>query len=316
MNGKKFKLKNREEILVLLGAQDESLRALERTLKVQLYVRHHPESESADLTVTGKPVQVEKALASLRRALEEFYKARLTPEEAKPPDTLPLPDGALYKTYNGEVIRPRGENQKKYVDMILSRDLVVGIGPAGTGKTFLAAACAMRALQAKEVKRIILTRPIVEAGEKLGYLPGDVSEKVHPYLRPLYDAFHALLGPEKFRALRYEEVIETVPLAYMRGRTLENAFIILDEAQNTMPKQMKMFLTRMGMYSKVVITGDVTQIDIAEKGRSGLVLIREILKKVEGVKFASFSAKDVVRHPLVKDILAAYEAWEKTNPSA
>ena len=199
------------------------------------------------------------------------------------------------------------------MEAILSRDLTVGIGPAGTGKTYLAAVCALRALRAGEVQRIILTRPIVEAGEKLGYLPGDISEKVHPYLRPLYDAFHALLGPDRFRALRADEVIETVPLAYMRGRTLENAFIILDEAQNTLPEQMKMFLTRMGMYSKMVVTGDVTQIDIKEKDRSGLVLIKDILKKTSGVKFVSFSAKDVVRHPLVKDILSAYEAWEKEN---
>ncbi|PKM97411.1 MAG: PhoH family protein, partial [Elusimicrobia bacterium HGW-Elusimicrobia-3] len=187
---------------------------------------------------------------------------------------------------------------------------------AGTGKTFLAAACALRALRAGEVKRVILTRPIVEAGEKLGYLPGDVSEKVHPYLRPLYDAFHALLGPDRFRSLRNDEVIETVPLAYMRGRTLENAFIILDEAQNTLPEQMKMFLTRMGMYSRVVVTGDATQIDIREKDRSGLVLAREILKKTEGVKFVNFSAKDVARHPLVKNILAAYESWEEEHPDA
>ena len=314
INGKKFRLKNREEILVILGAQDEDLKELEKALKVQVFVRHHPETESAELTVTGKPVAVEKALLRLRQTLEEFYNARLAPGEAKPEETpAPLPEGALYKTHYGEILRPRGENQKKYVEAILSRDLTVGIGPAGTGKTYLAAVCALRALRAGEVKRIILTRPIVEAGEKLGYLPGDISEKVHPYLRPLYDAFHALLGPDKFRALRADEVIETVPLAYMRGRTLENAFIILDEAQNTLPEQMKMFLTRMGMYSKMVVTGDVTQIDIKEKDRSGLVLIKDILKRTDGVKFVSFSAKDVVRHPLVKDILAAYEAWEKEN---
>ncbi|OGR63306.1 MAG: hypothetical protein A2X31_11345 [Elusimicrobia bacterium GWB2_63_22] len=313
MNGKKFRLKNREEILVILGAQDEDLKALERALKVQVFVRHNPETESAELTVTGKPVAVDKALLRLRQILEEFYAARLSPAEAKPEETPALPEGALYKTHSGEILRPRGENQKKYVEAILSRDLTVGIGPAGTGKTYLAAVCALRALRAGEVQRIILTRPIVEAGEKLGYLPGDISEKVHPYLRPLYDAFHALLGPDRFRALRADEVIETVPLAYMRGRTLENAFIILDEAQNTLPEQMKMFLTRMGMYSKMVVTGDVTQIDIKEKDRSGLVLIKDILKKTSGVKFVSFSAKDVVRHPLVKDILSAYEAWEKEN---
>ncbi|OGR51863.1 MAG: hypothetical protein A2049_08510 [Elusimicrobia bacterium GWA2_62_23] len=315
MNGRKFTLKNREEILAILGTQDEDLRELERAMKVQIYVRHHPETESADLTIKGSPAAAEKTVRRLRQTLEEFYAVRLAPEEAKPQEVpAPPPDGALYKTHYGELVKPRSENQRKYVEAILARDLVVGVGPAGTGKTYLAAVCALRALRAGEVKRIILTRPIVEAGEKLGYLPGDIAEKVNPYLRPLYDAFYALLGPEKFRALRADEVIETVPLAYMRGRTLENAFIILDEAQNTMPEQMKMFLTRMGLGSKMVVTGDVTQIDLREKDRSGLVLARGILKKVPGVKFVSFSAKDVARHPLVKDILAAYESWEEEHP--
>jgi phosphate starvation-inducible PhoH-like protein len=310
MDGAKFRLKNREEILAILGDQDKDLRALERDLKVQVYVRHHPESESAELTVKGSPAAAEKALRRLRETLEDFYNARLAPEDARPDETPPLPEGALYKTHYGEIVRPRTDNQKKYVDAILARDLVVGIGPAGTGKTYLAAVCALRALRAQEVKRIVLTRPIVEAGEKLGYLPGDVSDKVHPYLRPLYDAFYDLLGPERFRAMRADEVIETVPLAYMRGRTLDNAFIILDEAQNTLPEQMKMFLTRMGAYSKIVVTGDLTQIDLKEKDRSGLALIKTILKKVDGVKFVSFTGKDVARHPLVKEIISAYEDWE------
>jgi len=313
MNGRKFRLKNREEILVILGTQDEDLRELERSMKVQVYVRHHPETESADLTIKGSPAAVERAVRRLREALEEFYAARLSPEEAKPQEPPPPPEGALYRTHFGELVKPRTDNQKKYVEAILAKDLVVGVGPAGTGKTYLAAVCALRALRAQEVKRIILTRPIVEAGEKLGYLPGDVSEKVHPYLRPLYDAFHALLGPEKFRALRADEVIETVPLAYMRGRTLEDAFIILDEAQNTMPEQMKMFLTRMGLGSRMVVTGDVTQIDLREKEKSGLVLIKDILKKVPGVKFVHFTGKDVSRHPLVKEILAAYDSWEEAR---
>jgi len=316
MEGRKFKLKNREEILFILGERDEGLRDLERRLKVQIFVRQHPETESADLTIKGTPAAAERTVARIRATLEEFYKARLGPEEGRQPESPELPEGVLYKTHFGELVRPRSDAQKKYVDAILARDLVFGVGPAGTGKTFLAAVCALRALRAGEVKRIILTRPIVEAGEKLGYLPGDVSDKVHPYLRPLYDAFHALLGPDRFRSLRADEVIETVPLAYMRGRTLENAFIILDEAQNTLPEQMKMFLTRMGLYSRVVVTGDATQIDIREKDRSGLVLAREILKKTEGVKFVNFSAKDVARHPLVKNILAAYESWEEEHPDA
>jgi phosphate starvation-inducible PhoH-like protein len=311
MEGRKFTLKNWEEILLLLGVQDEGLRALERRLKVQVFVRHHPETESADLTLKGSPAGVEKALRLLRETLEEFYNTRLAPEEGRQPEPERLPEGALYKTHNGELLRPRTDNQKKYVEAILSHDLVFGVGPAGTGKTYLAAVCALRALRAGEVKKIVLTRPIVEAGEKLGYLPGDISEKVDPYLRPLYDAFFALAGADKFRALRAEDAVEIVPLAYMRGRTLENAFIILDEAQNTLPEQMKMFLTRMGLRSKMVITGDVTQIDLAGTRGSGLVLAREILKKAEGVKFVNFNAKDVARHPLVRNILSAYESWEK-----
>lgn len=314
MEGRKFTLKNWEEILLVLGVQDEGLRALERRLKVQVFVRHHPETESADLTLKGSPAGVEKALRLLRETLEEFYNTRLAPEEGRQPEPERLPEGALYKTHNGEILRPRTDNQKKYVEAILSHDLVFGVGPAGTGKTYLAAVCALRALRAGEVKKIVLTRPIVEAGEKLGYLPGDISEKVDPYLRPLYDAFYALAGADKFRALRAEDAVEIVPLAYMRGRTLENAFIILDEAQNTLPEQMKMFLTRMGLRSKMVITGDVTQIDLAGTRGSGLVLAREILKKAEGVKFVNFNAKDVARHPLVRNILSAYEAWEKGKP--
>jgi len=311
MEGRKFTLKNWEEIMLVLGVQDEGLRALERRLKVQVFVRHHPETESADLTLKGSPAAAERALRLLRETLEEFYDARLAPEEGRQPEPERLPEGALYKTHYGEILRPRTDNQKKYAEAILSHDLVFGIGPAGTGKTYLAAVCALRALRAGEVKKIVLTRPIVEAGEKLGYLPGDISEKVDPYLRPLYDAFFALAGADKFRALRAEDAVEIVPLAYMRGRTLENAFIILDEAQNTLPEQMKMFLTRMGLRSKMVITGDVTQIDLADKRASGLVLAREILKKAEGVKFVNFTAKDVARHPLVRNILSAYESWEK-----
>jgi phosphate starvation-inducible PhoH-like protein len=315
MEGRKFRLKNREEIMALLGAQDEGLRDLERRLRVRVYVKHHRETESAELTITGKPSAVDKAVNRLREELEGFYDASLGTQRPQPrQEPEALPEGGLYRTYYGELIQPRTENQRRYVEAVLSRDLVFGIGPAGTGKTFLAAVCALRALREGSAQRIILTRPIVEAGEKLGYLPGDVSEKVHPYLRPLYDSFFTLLGPDRFRALRADEVIETVPLAYMRGRTLENSFIILDEAQNTLPEQMKMFLTRLGQNSRMVITGDVTQIDIKEKGRSGLVLVRDILKKVGGVKFVNFTARDVSRHPLVKDILAAYDDWEQENP--
>ena len=313
---KKFHLKNNEEILAILGAQDAHLKLLERELRVEIFVHHSPDTASATLTIKGTTSNADKALKRFKDLLDEFYAEKLSPAPEEYGELRPLPERPLYKSIFGEAVYPRTETQRKYMEAITVSDLVVGIGPAGTGKTFLAAAAALKALKANMVKRIILTRPIVEAGEKLGFLPGDVSEKVHPYLKPLYDAFYTLLGPERFRILREDEVIETVPLAYMRGRTLENAFIILDEAQNTMPEQMKMFLTRMGTLSKVVITGDITQIDLKEKHRSGLVLIKDILKKVQAVKIINFSNRDVVRHPLVKEIVQAYEEWEKDNPAA
>ena len=209
----------------------------------------------------------------------------------------------------GQPLRPRTRTQKTYVKAIQEKEMVFGIGPAGTGKTFLAVACAVAALERGLVSRIVLTRPVVEAGEKLGFLPGDFYEKVHPYLKPLYDAFHSMVGADRFRTLRDEEVIEIVPLAYMRGRTLDEAFAILDEAQNTTPEQMKMFLTRMGNGSRMVITGDVTQIDLETKARSGLVLIQEVLRDIPEIPFVRFTDVDVVRHPLVQRVLKAYDAW-------
>ncbi len=314
---KKFLLKNSEEILAVLGDQDANLKSLERELRVEIFVHHNPDAALATLTIKGTTANADKALNRIKDLLDEFYEEKLSPIAPEEHGELrPLPERPLYRSIFGEAVYPRTENQRKYMEAISAGDLVVVIGPAGTGKTFLAAAAALKALKAGLVKRIILTRPIVEAGEKLGFLPGDVSEKVHPYLKPLHDAFYTLLGPERFRTLREDEIIETVPLAYMRGRTLENAFIILDEAQNTMPEQMKMFLTRMGTGSKAVITGDITQIDLKEKDRSGLVLIKDILKKVPAVKIVCFGNSDVVRHPLVKEIVQAYEDWEKDNPQA
>jgi phosphate starvation-inducible PhoH-like protein len=197
------------------------------------------------------------------------------------------------------------------VKAIRDNDMVFGVGPAGTGKTYLAVACAIAALESGRVNRIVLTRPVVEAGEKLGFLPGDFYEKVHPYLKPLYDAFHNMVGADRFRQLREDETIEIIPLAYMRGRTLDEAFAILDEAQNTTPEQMKMFLTRMGNGSRMVITGDVTQIDLDKKLTSGLVQIQDVLRGVEGIDFVRFSEVDVVRHPLVKKIIRAFDAWDE-----
>ena len=314
---KKFLLKNGEEVLAVLGEQDANLKLLERELRVEIFVHHSPDTALATLTVKGTTANADKALKRLKDLLDEYYEEKLSPSAPEEYGELrPPPERPLYRSIFGEAVYPRTETQRKYMEAIAAGDLVVGIGPAGTGKTFLAAAAALKALKAGLVERIILTRPIVEAGEKLGFLPGDISDKVHPYLKPLYDAFYVLLGPERFRTLREDEVIETVPLAYMRGRTLENSFIILDEAQNTLPEQMKMFLTRMGAKSKVVITGDITQIDLKEKRRSGLVLIKDILKKVPAVKIVCFGHRDVVRHPLVKEIVQAYEDWEKDNPEA
>ncbi|MFN3328420.1 MAG: PhoH family protein, partial [Fervidobacterium pennivorans] len=214
----------------------------------------------------------------------------------------------VYKKSVGKV-KAKTEGQKRYLEAIEKNDIVFAIGPAGTGKTYLASAVAVDYLKSGKVQRIVLTRPAVEAGEKLGFLPGDLTEKVDPYLRPLYDALIDMLGIEKFISLREKNVIEIAPLAYMRGRTLNNAFIILDEAQNTTYEQMKMFLTRMGFGSKVIVTGDITQIDIEE--RSGLVVAQEILKDIEGIAFVYLTDADVVRHPLVKKIIRAYDNFER-----
>ncbi len=218
----------------------------------------------------------------------------------------------LFKIPTGKTVKPLSLMQNEYIKAMEEKDLVVAIGPAGTGKTFLACLEAVKALNSGEVERVILTRPVVEAGEKLGFLPGDLYEKVHPYLRPLYDAFYALMGPAKFQKYRKDEVIEIVPLAYMRGRTLDDAIIILDEAQNTSSTQMQMFLTRLGSNSKAVITGDITQVDLEKNKVSGLVEIQKILENIEEVKFIYFGESDIVRHRLVKRIIDAYNRFKKT----
>lgn len=308
MPSKKLKLAGKEEALAVLGIQDGNLRRLEHELGVELFVRHDPDGDGMELTLRGSTSRVDKAA----RVIKTLINAKNPREDlGRKESKTPLTDGLIFQPGHAGGIKPRGEHQKLYVESIFSHDLVVSVGPAGTGKTYLAVAAALRALELQLVSRIILTRPIVEAGEKLGFLPGDLYDKVHPYLRPLYDAFYSMLGPEKFRYYREDEVIEILPLAYMRGRTLESAFIILDEAQNTLPEQMKMFLTRMGMNSKMVITGDITQIDLKDKRQCGLIEALHILKQVEGVKVLQFDREDVVRHPLVKDILKAYEVWEE-----
>ncbi|MBI4064682.1 MAG: PhoH family protein [Elusimicrobia bacterium] len=223
---------------------------------------------------------------------------------------------AVYVTHINKPIMAKSDNQRQYVQAMKNNDLVIAFGPAGTGKTFLAVAYGLRCLKEGKVSRIVLTRPVVEAGEKLGFLPGDLYEKVYPYLKPLYDAFFMMLGPEKFKALQVTETIEIVPLAYMRGRTLEDAFIILDEAQNTTQTQMKMFLTRMGRGSKIVITGDTTQIDLENKKLSGLEVTESILNGIPGVVFIKLNEQDVVRHDIVRHVIRAYEEWENREANS
>ncbi|MBI4424955.1 MAG: PhoH family protein, partial [Elusimicrobia bacterium] len=315
---KKLHLFNDQEALLLLGEQDARMRQLEREFGVELYVRHDPQAADLFLSIRGSAPRVAKTQKRLKELLDRIRAGQAPAVPADAPlsagdfgSAPALPPGAVFVSSFGKAIAPRSPKQQQYVEMIRARHMVFGVGPAGTGKTFLAVACALASLKAREVNRIVLTRPVVEAGEKLGFLPGDLYEKVHPYLKPLYDAFHSMLGPDKFRMWRDDEIVEIVPLAYMRGRTLENAFIILDEAQNTTPEQMKMFLTRMGTGSRVVVTGDMTQIDLQVKAQSGLIVAKEILRDIADIGFLHFSGEDIVRHELVKKIIHAYDRWDK-----
>lgn len=235
---------------------------------------------------------------------------RTTPDAGGPQTEEP---GPALRTRRGHVL-PRGVNQRRYVEHILNCDISFGVGPAGTGKTYLAVACAVDQLEKDEIRRILLVRPAVEAGEKLGFLPGDLTEKINPYLRPLYDALYEMLGFERVAKLIEKQVIEVAPLAYMRGRTLNHAFIILDEGQNTTPEQMKMFLTRLGFGSKAVITGDITQVDLPRGQESGLAHAIRVLKDVPGIHITRFASRDVVRHPMVQRIVEAYERWDQHHP--
>jgi phosphate starvation-inducible PhoH-like protein len=308
-------------LLALLGSRDESLRTAEELLAADVHVRGN------ELTLSGEPAEVafaERVFAELitlaergqqvgsdtvRRTVEMLGDADPAVAAVRgesPAEVLSLD----IVSRRGRTIRPKTLNQKRYVDAIDANTIVFGIGPAGTGKTYLAMAKAVQALQAKQVNRIILTRPAVEAGERLGYLPGTLYEKIDPYLRPLYDALHDMIDPESIPKLIAAGTIEVAPLAYMRGRTLNDAFIILDEAQNTTPEQMKMFLTRLGFGSKIVVTGDVTQIDLPGNTRSGLQVVQEILFGVEDVAFPELTSSDVVRHRLVSDIVDAYARFD------
>jgi len=299
----------------LCGQFDENLRQIEQRLQVQIQNRGNrfrviapPEAAEAAVTVlkslygvaASEPVSAERVHLHLQEAgLREGAVEELEAED----------DGAV--VIRRGRIHARGRHQAEYLDAIDSGDLTFGIGPAGTGKTYLAVACAVAALEAEEVRRLVLVRPAVEAGERLGFLPGDLAQKVDPYLRPIYDALYEMLGVERTNKLIERNVIEIAPLAYMRGRTLNHAFVIMDEAQNTTVEQMKMFLTRLGFGSTAVVTGDVTQIDLPPKQPSGLKHVAKVLEGVEGVSFVHFDSRDVVRHPLVQRIIDAYDRAEQ-----
>ena len=308
--------KSVDKLSRVLGAFDENLGFLMRELDILAYVegvKIRLEGEQEAVVLGGK---VLNALLSVASQGEEIDEGRVAycielAKDGRENEITALSDGVVAITARGKQIKCKTVGQKSYVDAIKKNTVVFGVGPAGTGKTYLAVCMAVSAFKSKQVEKIILTRPAVEAGEKLGFLPGDLQEKVDPYLRPLYDALQEMLGLETYAKLMERGAIEVAPLAYMRGRTLSNAFIILDEAQNATKEQMKMFLTRMGEGSKVVVTGDVTQIDLDGK-TSGLVHATEILDGVEGIGICKLTAKDVVRHPLVMRIVRAYEqAFEK-----
>lgn len=302
----------------LCGQFDEHLRLIERRMGVEINNRGN----------TFRIIGIKKSITATEEVLRELYletdKTVLDPEivnlhlhSASSENVINLKKHSgsevVIQTKRGQV-RGRGENQQHYLNSIVEHDISFGVGPAGTGKTYLAVASAVEALERDQVRRIILTRPAVESGERLGFLPGDLAQKIDPYLRPLYDALYEMVGFEKVARLMERNVIEVAPLAYMRGRSLNESFIILDEAQNTTVEQMKMFLTRIGFGSKVVVTGDVTQIDLPKGQQSGLRQVIDVLLDVEGLGFSFFNPKDVVRHPLVKRIVEAYDAHDEKNP--
>lgn len=304
-----FSPPNNRRLAHLCGPTDEHLRTIELALQVAISHRHE------QFKVEGPKPKAERAL----ELLQALYELAARPI---PPETLQLmlasnqglaedADGGLVLQTRRSDLKARTANQSVYLDNISQHDITFGIGPAGTGKTYLAVACAVDALERSSVQRIVLTRPAVEAGEKLGFLPGDLSQKVDPYLRPLYDALYDLMGFDRVAKAFERNALEIAPLAFMRGRTLTNAFVILDEAQNTTPEQMKMFLTRIGLGSKAVVTGDVSQIDLPRGQMSGLVDAERILKRVKGIAHTRFTSADVVRHPLVARIVDAYDAAGK-----
>jgi len=299
----------------MCGQFDANLRQIEQRLGVEINNRGNV------FNVIGDQASVQVAGAVLKELYEEAGGGQVSARrvhlllqsnqaEDLEASSEVMPDIVEIKTKRG-MIKGRGANQQRYLHNILTHDINFGVGPAGTGKTYLAVACAVDALEKQLVRRVILARPAVEAGERLGFLPGDLAQKVDPYLRPLYDALYEMLGMEKVAKFLERDVIEVAPLAYMRGRTLNDSFIILDEAQNTTPEQMKMFLTRMGFGSTLVITGDITQVDLPRSHLSGLRQVIDVLKDVDGISFTFFKAKDVVRHPLLQKIVTAYDSYEQ-----
>ncbi len=300
----------------VFGQFDEHIKKIEKTLNVTIV------SRNGMLKIVGSEAAAQKAKSIIQKLATLSERGNIIQEqnvdyaislafEEKENAIMEIDKECICHTVNGKAVKPKTLGQKAYVDAIKKDMIVFGIGPAGTGKTYLAMAMAIQAFKNNEVSRIILTRPAIEAGEKLGFLPGDLQSKVDPYLRPLYDALYQIMGAESFAKNMERGLIEVAPLAYMRGRTLDNAFIILDEAQNTTPAQMKMFLTRIGFGSKVIVTGDSTQKDLPKSEKSGLEVAQRVLKKIEGISFCELSSKDVVRHPLVQKIVQAYEAYEK-----
>ena len=309
-------IEDMEQAANLFGNFDENIKLIEEGLDVKIVLR------GGIIKITGEEKNVESADKLFNKLMGMIEKGDVITtqnvlytmnmiEAGEEEKLKSLMSDIVCITARGKQIRCKTYGQMRYVEAIRKNQIVFGIGPAGTGKTYLAMAMAITAMKNKEVGRIILTRPAVEAGEKLGFLPGDLQEKVDPYLRPLYDALYDILGAEVFQKYMEKGLIEVAPLAYMRGRTLDDSFIILDEAQNTTPEQMKMFLTRIGFGSKAVITGDVTQIDLPRGKKSGLKEVMEILKGIEGIEFVMLSEEDVIRHPLVAKIIKAYEIYEK-----
>ncbi len=313
---KKIPMEELKDTANVFGHHDENLHMIEKNFNVNIVVRDD------NIVISGENGLVEQTAQALTQLGElSALGHQVTPREVQYTIKL-VKDGHGQKirdlatdvviiTFRGKLVKPKTHGQKGYVDAIKTNDVVFGIGPAGTGKTYLAVAMAAKALKEKTINRLIITRPAVEAGEKLGFLPGDLQEKVNPYLRPLYDSLYDILGTDKTQKLLEKNVIEIAPLAYMRGRTLDDAFIILDEAQNTTPEQMKMFLTRLGFGSQAVITGDVTQIDLPKGQYSGLLEAEKTLRGIEGLAFQYLGREDVMRHQLVQRIITAYEKAEK-----